>query len=344
MFRVAVAGAGYWGPNLIRNIKSQRNARLEHICDHDPKRLERIRGLYPDTRLTLDLAEVLDDARVDAVVLATPAETHGELGLRVLRSGRHLLIEKPLALTVREAEALVEEAAARDLVLMVGHTFEYNAAVRKVRQLIEDGEIGEVYYLHSQRLNLGKVRQDCNSLWSLAPHDVSIANYLVGQPPEWVKASGYEFLQQGVEDTVFMTVGYPGRRVAHIHVSWLDPNKVRRTTVVGSRKMIVYDDMSAEAKVKVYDKGVEKAEPVAGDLQAPPFGEYQFLTRSGDIWIPKIDFGEPLQEEVSHFVACVEGRERPRTDGKNGLAVVRVLEAAQESLSRNGEQVELRGP
>ncbi|MCP3958324.1 MAG: Gfo/Idh/MocA family oxidoreductase [bacterium] len=339
--RIAVVGAGYWGPNLIRNVARLPQASLDCVCDQRPSRLERIRAQYPVRTVTTELNEVLADSAVDAVILATPPETHGEIGLEILESGRHLLVEKPMAMTAAEAERLVEEAAARELVLLVGHTFEFNAAVLKVRKLIAAGEIGDVYYLHSQRVNLGKVRTNCNALWSLAPHDVSIANFLFGERPLWVRASGYKFLDQELEDVVFLNLGYPQNRVAHIHVSWLDPDKVRRTTVVGSRKMIVYDDMSHDAKVKVFDKGVSKQAVTTEALEAPPFGEFVFLTHTGDVWIPKIDFAEPLHQEVAHFVACIQGREKPRTGGLNGLAVVRALEGAQESLARGGATVEL---
>ncbi len=341
MLKVAVVGVGYWGPNLIRNVAQLPNASLECVCDHSQARLARIGDQYPAVTLTPHLTEVLSDSRIDAMILATPAQTHAELGLRVLDAGKHLLVEKPLAMTTREAEALVEKAEAKDLVLLVGHTFEYNAAVRKVHEIIRSDEIGSVCYLYSQRVNLGQVRNDCNALWSLAPHDVSIANYLIGESPEWVRATGYQFLGHGQEDVVFMDVGYPGNRIAHIHVSWLDPNKIRRTTVVGKEKMIIYDDMSNDAKVKVYDKGVSKVQAPSGALEAPPFGEFQFLTRTGDVWIPKIDFQEPLRVEVAHFVACVEGGERPLTGGLNGLAVVKALEAAERSLASGGSPIEV---
>ncbi len=341
MVKIAIVGAGYWGPNLIRNVESLPNADPEWVCDLDGSRLKRVGSQYPSIRVTTDLEEILRDRETEAVILATQAETHAELGLRILAAGKHLLVEKPMAMNTGEAEALVEKAEAEGLVLMVGHTFEYNAAVRKVRKLIEAGELGEVFYLYSQRVNLGKVRTDCNAMWNLAPHDVSIANYLVGESPAWVTASGYKFLNRELEDVVFMTIGYPQERVAHIHVSWLDPNKVRRTTIVGSKKMVVYDDMSTDAKVKVYDKGVEKVTPNGYDPVAPPFGEFQYLTRSGDVWIPKIDFHEPLHEEVSHFAACIERGEKPRTDGRNGLDVVKVLDAAQRSLENDGATIEL---
>ncbi len=341
MVGVAVVGVGYWGPNLVRNAAAVPGASLEWICDLRPERLERLRGSYPAARHTTDLEEVLASDNVGAVILATPAETHDEIGLEVLAAGKHLLVEKPLAMTVTGARALVDEAATRRLVLLVGHTFEYNAAVRKVRELIAGGEIGDLIYLHSQRVNLGQVRTGCNAMWSLAPHDISIANFLVGAPPVWVRAYGYRFLGQEHEDVVFLNIGYPDNRVAHIHVSWLDPNKVRRTTVVGSRKMVVYDEMSNDAKVRVYDKGVSRVMAPNGDAAAPPFGEFQFLTRSGDILIPRIDFTEPLGAEVRHFIACVEGREQPLTDGRSGLAAVQVLEAAQRSLDTGGTVVEL---
>ncbi len=341
MLQVGIVGAGYWGPNLIRNVARLPNAHPRWVCDLSRSCLSRIKDQYPSTSVTEDLEDLLGDEELAAVILATPTETHAELGLRILEAGKHLMVEKPLATTVRDARMLVERAEARELVLLVGHTFEYNAAVRKVRELIESGEVGEVYYLYSQRVNLGKIRDDCNAMWSLAPHDVSIANYLIGEAPAWVSAMGHRFLGRPIEDVVFLTAGYPGGRVAHIHVSWLDPNKIRQTTIVGSKKMVVYDDMSIDAKVKIYDKGVNKADGSRTAGTAPPFGEFQYLTRTGDLSIPRIDFREPLHEEVSHFVACVEDGAAPRTGGRNGLAVVEVLEAAQASLEAGGRTVEL---
>lgn len=340
MVKFAVVGAGYWGPNLIRNVIANPRAQLEMVCDLDPSRLAKIKESYPGIYLTTNLEEVLAADEVEAVINATASEHHYAIGKQALESGKHLLVEKPMAMSSREAEEMVALARERGLTLMVGHTFEYNAAVRKVKALMDEGELGEIYYLYSQRVNLGRIRTDCNAMWSLAPHDVSIANFLLGESPLWVRAHGYEVLDTGREDVVFMSIGYPGNRACHIHVSWLDPNKIRKTTIVGSKKMVVYDDVSTDAKVKVYDTGVNKV-PAGALTSMENFGEFLYETRSGDVWVPKIDFKEPLREEIAHFVHCIQSGETPVSDGENGLRVVRVLEAAHRSLQDGGQVIDL---
>ncbi len=272
------------------------------------------------------------DAAIDAVVIASPARTHAGLVADALAAGKHVLVEKPLALATADAVALAERAERAGLVLAVGHTFEYHPAVVKMRALLEAGELGELYYLHSQRVNLGRIQRDVNALWSIGPHDVSIANYLVGSAPRWVAARGARYLHTEVEDVVFATLGYDGGVLAHLHVSWLDPSKLRRTTMVGSRRMVVFDDLDSEAKLRVYDKGADPV-PLGG------FGEYQFRLRSGDIHVPRTDLTEPLALELDHFLECVATGARPRTDGWNGVRVVATLEAAQQSLHNGGAHV-----
>jgi predicted dehydrogenase len=310
------------------------------VCDLDPSKLAKIKEAHPGVYLTADLEEVLAAGEVEAVINATASEHHYAIGKRILESNKHLLVEKPMAMSSREAEEMVTLARERKLTLMVGHTFEYNAAVRKVKALMDEGELGEIYYLYSQRVNLGRIRTDCNAMWSLAPHDVSISNFLLGESPLWVRAHGYELLDTGREDVVFMSIGYPGNRVCHIHVSWLDPNKVRKTTIVGSKKMVVYDDVSTNGKVLVYDTGVSKV-PAGVLSSVESFGEFLYETRTGDVWIPKIDFKEPLREEIAHFVHCIQTGETPLSDGENGLRVVRVLEAAHRSLQDGGQVIDL---
>jgi predicted dehydrogenase len=278
--------------------------------------------------------ELLADGSVDAVVIATPARTHAPLARLALATGRHVLVEKPLALTTADAIALAEQADAAGLVLMAGHTFEYNPAVLKIRALLQAGELGELYYLHSQRVNLGRIQRDVNALWSIAPHDVSIANFLVGSAPLWAAARGARYLHTDVEDVVFATFGYDGGVLAHVHASWLDPSKLRRTTVVGSRAMVVYDDLDSEAKLRVYDKGADPV-PQGG------FGEFQFRLRSGDMHVPRVDLTEPLANELDHFLECVAAGARPRTDAWNGVRVVAALEAAQASLDKGGIPVDV---
>ena len=347
MVGIGVIGFGYWGPNLVRNVASLQGADLQVVCDQAPERLQQVAKLYPSVDLTDSVSDVLSRRDVDAVILATPADTHFELGKKVLQSGRSVFIEKPLARSTAECEELIELAAQKNLVLMVGHTFEYNAAVEYVDDLIARRELGQVYYIHSQRLNLGVVRRDVNALWNLAPHDISIALRWLKQEPVRVCARGYTYLQAGVEDVVYLDLEFDDGVAVHIHVSWLDPGKVRRTTVVGSRKMVVYDDASTEAKIQVFDKGIDR-EPVAtegqpyaslGDFDS--FGKFQLTQRAGDLLIPKNDFVEPLKRECSHFVECVSNGSRPLTDGESGLRVVRILEAGTESLRQGGIAVDL---
>jgi predicted dehydrogenase len=328
---VACIGAGYWGPNLIRNVADAPGAELVAICDTDRGRLEKVGRRYPGTRLVTDAADLWRDERVQAVVIATPASSHRELGLAAMEAGKDVLIEKPLAGTVAECRALLRCAKERGRVLMAGHTFLFNAAVRKIRELVESGEIGEILYVYSSRVNLGRIRQDVNALWNVAPHDVSIVNHVLGATPTRARAVGRSFLQPGIEDVVFAVFEYPGGAIAHVHSSWLDPGKIRRTTFVGTKQMIVYDDVESEGKVKIYDKGVRRGVPEA------EYGEFQLKLHSGDIHIPKITFTEPLAEECNHFLECVRTRSRPITDGYDGLAVVAALEAAERSLKADGE-------
>ena len=334
--RVALLGYGYWGPNLARNLHLRLGRAWVACADPDPARLAEVAHRYPWVRAAADPDAVLADPGVDAVVIATPARSHAQLVQDALAAGKHVLVEKPLALSTIDAVACAEAAARAGRVLMVGHTFEYNPAVTRMRALLDAGELGELWYLHSQRVNLGRIQRDINALWSIGPHDVSIANYLVGEAPRWVAARGARYLHADVEDVVFATLGYAGGVLAHVHVSWLDPSKLRRTTVVGSRRMVVFDDLDSEAKLRVYDKG---AEPV----ETGGFGEYQFRLRQGDLHVPRTDLTEPLALELEHFLDCCATGARPRTDARNGIRVVATLEAAQQSLDKGGLQVEVAG-
>jgi len=335
MIKVALIGYGYWGPNLARNLHELPGASLVACCDLDAGRLALAQALYPQIRTTTRLVDVWEDGRIDAVVIATPAATHFELAKAALEAGKHVLVEKPLSLASREAKELIILARSRGRVLMVGHTFEYNPAVLKVKELIDQEQLGEVYYAYSTRVNLGRVQRDLNALWSIAPHDISILLFLFGQMPVEVSAKGASYLNSGVEDVVFVDLLFANGVTAHVHASWLDPSKVRRMTIVGSKKMVVYDDVESEGKVKVYDKGVLKV----GNGQI--FGEFQYRLHSGDIYIPRIDMSEPLRNECAHFIECIREGKSPRTDGENGLRVVRVLEAAQKSLEKSGVPVEV---
>jgi predicted dehydrogenase len=334
---LAQIGFGYWGPNLARNLHAVAGARWRYLVDLSPERREAAAALYPHVRVTDDLEQVFGDPEVTAIVVATPASTHAALARRALESGRHVMVEKPLALSTEDAVALARLADERELVLMVGHTFEYVAAVRKMREIMLAGEIGDPLYLHSQRLNLGRIQSDVNAFWSIGPHDVSIANFLLGASPEWTSAQGARYLNAEVEDVVFVTLGYPDGILANLHVSWLDPLKTRRVTVVGSRKMLVYDDMDTEGRLKIFDKGADRIEPNA-------YGAWQYRLRDGAMEVPRLEMTEPLATELGHFLECVRAGKRPDTDGWNGVRVVAVCEAIDRSLAARGDRVPVEVP
>ncbi|HST54683.1 MAG TPA: Gfo/Idh/MocA family oxidoreductase [Solirubrobacteraceae bacterium] len=322
--RVGVAGLGYWGPNLARNFASIPGCELAWLCDASEPAREKLRPAFPDARASADLDELLNDPALDAVVLATPVPTHGELAVQVAQAGKHCFVEKPLALTAAAAERAVEAAQQADKILMVGHLLEYHPAVHKLKELADAGELGSLYYLYGNRQNLGKLRADENALWSLGAHDVSVALYLIDEEPHECIAHGESYVRDGVEDVVFCYLRFPSGVVAHLHLSWLDPHKERRLTVVGSQRMATFDDMVIERKLTVYDKGFDE------DVRS--WGEY--IARSGDVWSPRIPNVEPLRVECEHFIECVRTGATPRSDGRSGLRVVRVLEQLQQSLDR----------
>jgi predicted dehydrogenase len=332
---VAVVGAGYWGPNLIRNMAETPGARLAAIVDRDERRLEAVGRRWPGTSLETDIKDVLGEDSIRAVVIATPAATHHDLAIAAMEAGKDVLVEKPMAMNVAECRSLLKCAADTKRVLMAGHTFIFNSAVKCIRDLFVAGELGEILYVYASRVNLGRIRTDVNALWNVAPHDISIVGHVLGEEPVRVRAMGRSFLQPGIEDVAFAMFEYPSGAVAHLHASWLDPSKVRRATFVGSRKMVVYDDVETEGKIKIYDKGVRRQGPEA------EYGEFQLKLHSGDIHIPRITFTEPLAEECAHFIECVVKRAKPITDGRAGLAVVAALEAAQRSLESGGDAVEI---
>ena len=320
MTRLGVVGLGYWGPNLARNFDRLPDAELAWISDSSDEALARWAPAFPDARATPDLADVLADASLDAVVVATPVSTHAELALRVLEAGKHCFVEKPLAQSPPEAEQVVE--AAGDRVLMVGHLLEYHPGVVRLKQLIDSGDLGEVRYVYSNRLNLGVLRTSENALWSLGAHDVSVILRLAGEEPLECRAVGEGYMHEGVEDVVFAYLRFPSGLAAHMHLSWLDPHKERRFTVVGSRRMATFDDMELERKLTVYDKGFDE------DFSS--YGEY--IARSGDTHSYQVSNEEPLRIECRHFLDCVRDGSEPRSGGAGGLRVVRVLEALQQSL------------
>lgn len=339
--RIAQVGLGYWGPNLLRNMFSVPQARVVGVADLDAKRLAEVAQNGRPLRTTSNYQELLSSPEVDAVVISTPAASHAAMVREVLLAGKHVLVEKPLAMSVAEGAALVDLAQRQGVVLMVGHTFLYNAAVRRLRTYVADGELGEVFYVYSQRLNLGRVRHDVNAMWNFAPHDVSIILHLLAQYPTEVSARGFAYLQPDVEDVVFMTLVFPGGISAHVHISWLDPRKVRQMTVVGSRKMAVYDDLSADARIVLFDRGVDRVPTADSPRDFKSFAEFQLRLRSGDVTIPALKFPEPLQLECQHFVDCILQKQVPLTDGRHGLEVVKILEAAHQSMRNAGQAVRI---
>ena len=339
--KVAVIGCGYWGPNIIRNFHQLPEAHLLSVCDLRQERLDYVREHFPDVEVTKDLDSLLARKDVDAVVVTTPADNHFSLTKQILEADKHVLVEKPLAQTSAECKELIDLAESKGKTLMVGHTFLYNGAVRKLKEFVVNNELGDIYYLYSSRLNLGRIRSDINAMWNFAPHDVSIVLYLLDREPVSVSAKGQSYIQPGIEDVVFMHLDFDDGVKAMIHISWLDPNKVRRMTLVGSKKMVVYDDVSRDAKIVVYDKGIDKVNIDESFGEFEGFGEFQLRLRAGDMYIPEIDFVEPLKVECSHFIDCIVTRKKPLTDGEEGLRGVKILEAAQQSLKKDGAAVKI---
>jgi predicted dehydrogenase len=322
--RVGVVGLGYWGPNLARNLAAIPGCELAWLCDASEQARAKLEPSFPSARSTGELENLLDDGQLDAIVLATPVPTHAELAIAVAGAGKHCFVEKPLATNTVDGERAVAAAAQAGKVLMVGHLLEYHPAVTRLKELIDSDELGGLYYIYGNRLNLGKLRADENALWSLGAHDVSVALHLIGEEPDECLAHGASYVREGVQDVVFCYLRFPSGIVAHLHLSWLDPHKERRITVVGSRRMATFDDMLIEGKLTIYDKGF--------DEDTRSWGEY--IARAGDTFSPRIPNVEPLRIECEHFVQCVRTGATPRSDGHSGLRVVRVLEALQRSLER----------
>jgi len=333
---VAVVGLGYWGPNWVRNFQQGQFARRIVACDLDETRRAHVSQLYSDLETTSRFEDVLSDPDIEGIVVATPVSNHYKMARRALEANKSVLVEKPLATSSQEAEELLNLARERKKVLMVGHTFEYSAPVLKMREIIASGELGDVFYVSSVRVNLGLFQRDVNVTWDLATHDISIIlNLMGGRMPEAVSCQGESHYGNGIEDVAMLTLRFERNIIAFVHVSWLDPDKIRRTTVVGSRKMLVYDDLATQEKIRIYDKGV------TAQKYYDTFGDFQFSYRYGDIKIPRIEEREPLRLECEHFVKCIRTGATPTTDGANGLRVVSVLEAANYSLRRGGLMVPL---
>jgi predicted dehydrogenase len=327
-FVIAQIGCGYWGPNLLRNFSALKGCLVKNVVDASAERRAFVEANFPRTVAVSDPKTVLADPEIDAVVIATPAASHFQLGLAALQAGKHIFVEKPLATTAAEVDELGRVAAKKKLTVMAGHTFIYNCAVRFVKKLIDDGELGEVRYIYSQRLNLGRIRSDIDALWNFAPHDISIIQYWLGNPePVSVSRQGMAYMQDGIDDVVFLSLTYPGKIMANIHVSWLDPQKVRKMIVVGSKKMVVYDDV-ADDKITIYDKGIDRravlGENMDFDHPRPP----EFNYRSGDILLPQVKFVEPLRMEAEHFLDSIRNKTTPLTGLHHAREVVAILERA----------------
>ena len=333
---VAVVGVGYWGPAIVRNVAGLSEAHLAYLVDQQLPRAKGVASrMAPGTACTSDYDAVLADPAVHAVIIATPVRTHFQLAEAALLAGKHVLVEKPLSMTVPECRALEALAAERGLTLMVGHIFRFNPAVERIKEYIDDGELGDLLYVHSRRVNLGRVQADVNALWSFAPHDLSILDHWMGASPLSVQARGFSYISEGIEDVIFCVLQYPGGVGAHLHLGWLDPRKVREMTVVGSKKMVVFDDVSPQMKLALYDSSISPL----GNGAPGSFAEWQVDIRHGDVTVPRIAWAEPLRREVAHFLTCIRDGETCLTPGADGTSVTASIVAAQESLRRGGSEV-----
>src|SRR5271163_3778123 len=333
ILRVGVIGYGYWGPNIVRNFHGQERSRVMAVCDKSPKSLERVRHAFPGIRTTSDCRELLTSPDIDAVAVVTPVWTHFELAKIALENGKHVFVEKPFTCTAAQGEELIELADRKNLKIMVDHTFLFTGAVKRIREFIDDGTMGNLYYYDSTRVNLGLFQHDVNVIWDLAPHDLSIMDYLIKEKPEAVVATGQGHLN-GIANIAFLTLYYPNNVIGHINVNWLSPVKVRTTLIGGEKKMLVWNDIEVDEKIKLYDKGVQMGNPE---------GLYQMLVsyRTGDMWAPKVEQVEALKVEAAYFVDCILNNKTPFNDGQAGLRIVRMLEAADESLKQKGKIIQL---
>ena len=333
MVRFGVIGYGYWGPNVVRNLTSLEGSELMAVCDKSPAARRRMQKAHPGIAVATEASEILGSADVDAVAVVTPVWTHYELAKSALENGKHVFVEKPFTSNTAQAEELIELAAKKNLKIMVDHTFLFTGAVKKIRELVDEGALGKLYYYDSTRVNLGLFQHDINVIWDLAPHDLSIMDYLIKETPEAVVATGQTHLN-GFEDVAFMTLYFPDKVIAHINVNWLSPVKVRTTLIGGEKKMLVWNDLEADEKIKIYDRGVQITNRQ---------GLYDLLVnyRSGDMWAPQLEQVEALRQELAHFVDCISNDQPPMNDGNAGLRVVKMLEAANESLRRRGALVYL---
>ncbi len=335
MVNIGVIGYGYWGPNLVRNFYETKDARVTMVSDRKAERLNLVRSRYPTVNVTEDPGQLINSPEVDAVVISTPVSTHFELAMQAIQAGKHVLVEKPMTHTVTEGEQLLDAALKAKKVLMVDHTFIYTPAVMKIKELVTSGAMGQLMYYDSVRVNLGLFQHDVNVLWDLAVHDLSIMDFILGEQPSAVSATGVAHLNGQPEDVAYITCYLQNKLIAHFHVNWMAPVKVRRTLIGGDKQMIVYDDIEPSEKIKIYDKGVS--------LTGGAEGVYQMLVsyRSGDMWAPHLATTEALKTEAAHFIDCISNGTHPQTDGEMGLRVVKILEAADKSMANRGQPVQI---
>lgn len=336
MTGIGIIGVGRWGPNILRNFMSMEGAHVRVVCDVDQQRLDSIQRRFPEVRTTTEAADVLADQQVQCVVVCTPLSSHYALAAAALESGRHVFVEKPLAPTARECEQLIEIAQRKNVVLFVGHTFKYNASIQAAKAYIDSGELGEILFIDASRTNLGPVRYDTNALWDLAAHDVSIFSYWLGEEPVSVSARGGCYVNEKIEDVVYATFQYSRGIIAHVHASWLNPRKIREITVVGTKKMLVWNDMNLSEPIRIYNKGVDR-----DDDYQDTFTSFRLSIREGEVIIPSVRLNEPLLNECEHFLHCVQTGAQPLTDGTDGLNVVRALEAATRSMAERSRTVSI---
>jgi len=336
---IGIVGCGYWGINYVRVFQELPESRVVGVCDLSEERLSRVRQRFPMIATYTDLHTMLaaEGPQVEAIVIATPSSTHADLTRQCLLHGRHVLVEKPFVMDVATGETLIALASQQRKTLMVGHTFMYNSGVRKVKEYVVAGDCGEIYYLHATRTNLGPVRKDANALWDLIPHDLSIFGYLLERQPVWVSAVAAKLLHNSREDVGFVTLAYPNGILGHVHVSWADPDKVREVVLVGSKKRIVFNDLSSRESIRIFEKGIAYSQ-----TDVDSFGEFRLLIRDGDIISPNVEASEPLKNQCAHFLECVANGTRPLSDGDNGLNIVKTLVAIEESARRNGAPVEVQ--
>jgi predicted dehydrogenase len=336
--KIGIIGCGYWGPNFVRNFSRIKNVAVKYVCDLSPERLAHIKQLYPQIRTLHSYQSIIKDKDIDAVVVTTPAAKHYTIARDALLYNKHVLVEKPITTKAVDARGLIELAKKKEKILMVGHTFKFNPAVNTLRGLIKAHKLGKIFYIYSRRTNLGPLRKDVTAMWDLAPHDISIVNYLLDSVPVSVQAHGEKYLPHNLDDVSFLTLRFPNKMIAHIHVSWLDPKKTREIVVVGSKKMAIFDDLDAQAPVKVYDKSVMMKK---FKQEYDTFKEFRMIIKSGDVAEPKIRMSEPLSIECRHFIDCIRKNQLPLTDGRDGLEVLKVLLALQKSLDKKGKTVKV---